>query len=308
MGNDIPILEYSDTPEKDPLWTSFMGHLLHPDYSHPVFLRHNYSNVNLFNIFNNETVFLLGRGPSLGKFLENSKIKKMLLNPFVTTFGMNTVPELLDFNLNLWSCVDRMTKFPRQIAKNPNIMKFIPMNRLMTYDFDCRTRDNKKTLAYSDDHTYQFTATCPNTFGVQTFLLSKNSQREVTFGNAFLNCPAVLYGLHQGHKCILLFALKICLLLGFKKIVLIGIDFKMDNQEPYYKNTADDYNQFHVQHNNRMYNALTPLIKEVVTLLHKKKSQYRCKICTANKIKDLPFIPEIDLGKELKQIITQKTK
>jgi len=308
VGNDIPILEFSKTPSEDPLWTTFMGHLVHPDYSHPVFFRHNLSNVNLFNIYAGETVYLIGRGPSLGRFVENAKINKMLQHPVITTYGMNSSPEVLNNNVNLWSAVDNVTKFPRQIAKNPNITKFIPMNRFTTFDFNSRTQDNKKILAYKDGEEMKYNCLCPNMFGVQTYLLSKDSVRSVTFGNAFLNCPAVLYGMFKGHKCVLLYAIKICLLLGFKKIVLIGVDFSMDPKEPYYKQTAADHNSFHVQHNNRLYDALAPMMQEIVSTLHKNKSQYRCKISTAEKIPLLPFIPKVDLAAQLAADIARKTK
>lgn len=307
MGNDIPILDYSDNPNEDPLWTTFMGHLVHPDFSHPVFLRHNLSSVNLFNLYNGETVYILGRGPSIGEYVENPKINKMLQHPCITTYGLNTSPEVLNYNTNLWSCVDAPQKFPKQILKNPNILKLIPMNRLTTFDYDCRTRDNKKTLAYQDSKEFKYSALCPNTIGVQTFLLAKESTKHITFGKAFLNCPADLYGMYKGHKCVLLFSIKLCLLLGFRKIVLLGVDFKMDEKEPYYKNTGADYNTFHVQHNNRLYDSLAPLMKEIITLLHGNKSQYRCKISTAKAIEKLPFIPTVNLQKQLEADIERKT-
>jgi len=308
VGNDIPVLEFSDNPTEDPLWTTFMGHLVHTDYSHPVFFRHNMSNVNLFNMYNGETVYLLGRGPSIGKFLENAKIRKMLLNPFIVKYGMNTSPEILDYNVNLWSCVDNVTKFPKQIMKNPNILKLIPMNRFVTFDFDSRMKDNKKTIAYSEGSNHKFSCLCPNSIGVQTFLLSKENMKNITFGKAFLNCPAVLYGFFKDHKSVLLYCIKICLLLGFKRIVLMGVDFKMDKEVPYYQNTSADFNEFHVQHNNRLYDALSPLIREIVDLLHKNKSQYRSSIVSATKIEALPFIPTVNLEKLLTEEIERKTK
>ena len=111
----------------------------------------------------------------------------------------------------------------------------------------------------------------------------------------------------KGHKCVLLYAIKICLLLGFRKIVLIGVDFSMDPKQPYYKQTAADFNAFHVQHNNRLYDALAPLMRDVVDTLHKKKSQYRCKISTAENIPLLPFIPKVDLVEQLTADIERKS-
>jgi len=305
--NEIPVLDMNNNPTEDPLWTSFMGHLVHPDFAHPVFMRHNYSAVNLFNLYAGETVYLIGRGPSLRKHVENPKIMQMLQHPTITTFAMNTAADIFNNNVNLWCGVDRMTKFSPQIAKNPNITKFIPMNRLMPSNFDLRNADTKRNLAYMNSDEKKYAALCPNTIGVQTYIVTKQTTKNVTFGNAFLNCPPVLYGVLKGHKSVLLFAIKICLLLGFKKIVLLGVDFKMDQKEPYYKNNSSDYNQFHVQHNNRLYASLTPHMQEIVKLLHGNKSQYRCKISTAVPIEAMPFIPTVNIQQQLEADINRKT-
>jgi len=220
---------------------------------------------------------------------------------------MNTAADIFNNNVNLWCGVDRMTKFSPQIAKNPNITKFIPMNRLMPSNFDLRNADTKRNLAYMNSDEKKYAALCPNTIGVQTYIVTKQTTKNVTFGNAFLNCPPVLYGVLKGHKSVLLFAIKICLLLGFKKIVLLGVDFKMDQKEPYYKNNSSDYNQFHVQHNNRLYASLTPHMQEIVKLLHGNKSQYRCKISTAVPIEAMPFIPTVNIQQQLEADINRKT-
>jgi len=308
MSNDIPILEFTKNPQDDPAWTTMFGHLAHPNFSNPVFYRHNGSTVNLFNLYNGETVYLIGRGLSIEQALVDKKTRQLLFHPSIIKYGMNSAPDVMDFNVNLWSCVDPASKFAPQILKNPNIVKLIPLNRFRPNATDPRQKDLEKTLAYTDGINKVYTSLCPNTFGVQTFLLSQDSAKHISFGNAFLGCPAVLYGYFKGHKCVLLYAIKLALLLGFRRIVLIGVDFKMDKAQPYFRNTSSDFNEFHVQHNNNLYEALAPMIQDICKILASKESPYQCQIVTASKIKLMPFIPTVDLKKTLEEEIALKSR
>lgn len=306
MPNDIPVLKYTTNPESDPLWTMLFGSVIHPDFQNPVFLRHNNQSLNIFNLFNNETVYLIGRGPSLGKVLENKDLKTLLYNPTIVKYGMNSSPDVMDFNVNLWSAVDRMTKFSSRILKNPNIMKFIPMNRFQVNNFDMRQNDCERTVGYKINNKLVHSCMCPNTIGVQTFLVE--THEKLSFGNIFLGTTAVPYGFYNGQKSVLLFSIKVCLLLGFKKIVLIGVDFNMDNETPYYKMTKNNVNKFHITHNNKLYKSIAPKIKDICNLLHNNKSIYKSQIVTSNPIESMPFIPVISLKESLGDDIIRKEK
>lgn len=307
MPNEIPVLQKTDDAKQDPTWMSMFSQMMHPNYVNPVFFRHNLSNVDLYNIYQGETVYLIGRGPSLKKLLENKSIAKMIYHPSTTLYGMNSSPEVLNHDVQLWSCVDQMTKFPKQIYKNPNTMKFVPMNRMRTTIYEPRNHDDKKTLCLEEDGQLLYPSHCPNMYGVQTYIYAPDSVQTLSFGKAYLTTPTVLYGYYKGQKSVFLFALKICLLLGFKRIVLMGIDFKMDKNEPYYKQTADDFNAFHVQHNNRLYNTTAPIVKEIYSLLKNRKTNYSAEIVTAQEIELMPFIPTINLKEELERDIQMKS-
>jgi hypothetical protein len=307
MPNEIPVLQRTDDAKSDPTWMGHFSQMMHPNYVNPVFFRHNMSNMNFYNIFHGETVYLIGRGPSLRKFVENKAIAKMLYHPSTILYGMNSSPEVLNCDVQLWSCVDQMTKFPKRIYKNPNIMKFIPMNRMKTTIYDPRNHDDKKTLCLSDDNGNLYPSHCPNMYGVQTFIYDSDSVNTLSFGKAFLTSPSVLYGYYKGQKSVFLFALKICILLGFKRIVLVGVDYKMDKNEPYYQQTSEDFNAFHVQHNNRLYNTTAPILKEIHNLLKNKKTNYRTEIVTAQEIELMPFIPTTNLKEELERDIQRKS-
>ena len=100
--------------------------------------------------------------------------------------------------------------------------------------------------------------------------------------------------------------LKLCLLLGFKRIVLLGIDFKMEYSEPYYKSSSQEFQKHYVDHNNNLYGTLSPLVKSIYKILQSGDSGYQTEIVSATKIDALPFIETINLKDELEKEIDFK--
>jgi hypothetical protein len=301
--DDITVIESCKDPQESPVWSSIFGDVCHPELQQPIFIRHNGSPVNIIDLYHGETCYLIGRGPSIGKFLENEEIKSYLMNPAIVKYCMNSSPALFGYNCNIWTAVDAMTKFPKQILKNPNILKLIPMNRYYNRGYSItKGKEDAGTIAYEKKRT----ACCPNTIGVNSFLLSDDVRKTLNFADAFLRSPSILYGYYKGYKSVLLFSLKIALLLGFHKIVFVGIDFDMKEKEPYYKQTLQDYSKFHIEHNNKLYVFLSDIIKNIYGLLEKKAYGYNVKLLTANSIQSMPFIPTVDLNLMLKNEITAK--
>lgn len=302
--DDITVVENYPIPSKNPVWTSIFGSSSHPDLAQPVFLRHNGLPVNIIDLYHGETCYLIGRGPSMGKILENDELKKLLMHPTVCRYAMNSSPQIIDYNCQLWTGVDRMTKFPSQILKNPNIMKLIPMNRFYQRGYHTtKGKETQETIAYGDT----FTACCPNTIGVHSYLLGDDTKNKISFAKSYITSPSILYGYYRGMKSVMLFAIKIAMMLGFHKIVFLGVDFKMNVNEPYYKQKIDDYTKYHIDHNNNLYNFLAPLIKEIHELLVNKANGYNVQFLTANKIDLMPFIPVIDLKNMLHDEIKRKS-
>jgi hypothetical protein len=302
--DDITVIENYKEPEKNPVWSSIYGNSSHPDFSQPVFLRHNGLPVNIIDLYHGETCYLIGRGPSISKVLEDSETRKLLLNPMVMKYGMNSSPEIIDYSCQLWSGVDRMTKFPSRIFKNPSIMKFIPMNRFYLRGYHTtKGKEHQETIAYGSTHT----ACCPNTIGTHCYLLNDDTKGRISFGKSYLTSPSILYGYYRGFKSVMLFSIKIAILLGFRKIVFLGVDFKMNPQTPYYKQDLENYSKFHVDHNNSLYQFLTPTIKEINDLLKNKTNGYNVELLTSNRIDMMPFIPVIDLKDFLKAEISMKS-
>jgi hypothetical protein len=294
-SHTIPVLRHTKDPKNDPLWCQIFGHISHSDYGRSVFTRPNGDPVNLYNIYKDQTCFLIGRGPSLGKYLENKEIMSLLMNPSIVKYSMNDGPECLNYNCQLYTCTDRPTKFAKRIWKNPNIMKLIAENRVLYH------KDNSKNKNIAYDNVY--VSSCPNIYSVFTYLIDNRDSKKINFVNSYFSSPAVLYGYHNGIKSTFLSVLKISLLLGFKKIVLIGIDLEMKQDNPYYGKGPKSYPKFHIDHNNKLYDFITPLLENIVNRLRDKNCNYNSQIVTAKEIKALPCIPVIDLKKELKSAL-----
>ena len=84
-----------------------------------------------------------------------------------------------------------------------------------------------------------------------------------------------------------------------KKIVLLGVDFKMDYKVPYYKNTAEKYNKFHVDHNNKLYANITPNIQKIYKLLKDNYKYKNINIVSGSPIASMPFIEQVDINNVL---------
>jgi len=302
--DDITVVENYPHPEENPVWSSIFGNSRHPDLAQPVFLRHNGLPVNLIDLYHGETCYLLGRGPSLSKILEDAETKSLLMHHSVIRYGMNTSPEVVGYHCHLWSGVDRMNKFPSQILKNPTILKLVPLNRFYLRGYHvAKGKEQQETMAYGN----VFTANCPNTLGVHCYLLNDDTKGKISFGKSYLSSPSVLYGYYRGFKSVMLFSMKIAILLGFKKIVFLGVDFKMNATNPYYKQDLEHYSKFHVDHNNNLYQFLAPTIKEINDLLKAKTNGYNVELVSATKIDLMPFIPVINLKDLLKSEVSRKT-
>jgi hypothetical protein len=72
---NITVIENYKNPENNPTWTSVFSNTRHPDLYTPTFIRHNGLPVNIIDLYHGETCYLIGRGPSLSKFIGDSAQK-----------------------------------------------------------------------------------------------------------------------------------------------------------------------------------------------------------------------------------------
>lgn len=183
--------------------------------------------------YKNTTCFVISSGPSIST-LDLSLLK----NPNIITFGLNNSPKI--YRPNLWTCVDDPEKFMISIFKDPLITKFIPVKKSGKKLFD-----NIKWKMTND-----IVKDCP---GVIYYHRNERFNHET-----YLSEPTINWGSHKdygGRRSVLLATIKICYLLGFSRVFLLGCDFKMTFGAQNYA-WAQDRTKSSVNGNNSTYAAM----------------------------------------------------
>jgi len=203
-------------------------------YNMNVFFNAKGKPVNPMGQFSNQSVFLIMNGPSFKK-----TNKTILDTPGVITFGVNNGPVI--YRPNVWMAVDPPYRFMSHIWEDPAIMKF-------TFTGHAKKkygRQNKKKVG-----------DCPN-----LFMIKQNSDFNP---QAWLYEPTFNWGdskKRHGRVCVMLPSIKICYLLGFRKIYLVGCDFFMDEENKY--SFEEDRTKAAITSNMRLYTLLTTYLNRL---------------------------------------------
>lgn len=268
-----------------------------------VYSRPDGSDINLIDLYKGKTCFLIGNGPSLSLSIEN----ELLFDPRIFKYTMNNSIEPMRYNTNIWSCVDRPGKFNKQSFQNTNFLKLLPKHRIIKSDKNRKSKED--VTGYNDNGKTILTRNCPGVVSVDTFYVEKQKQRN--FIEEYINSDKVTYGIMGGHKSVLLFTLKNVLLMGFSKVILIGVDLTMNMDNPYYNKSRTDYKighlKNHVNHNNRLYGFLIESLNGINRVLSNDKTKYNCEIYTSKRINGVT-IPEIDINDVLREEISNLEK
>jgi hypothetical protein len=161
--------------------------------------------------FKNQSCFLILSGPSLSSF-DLSKLNR----PGIITFGVNNSPRI--FRPCLWTEVDSVQNFLLSIWLDPKIKKFVPMGKQTHNLFD--------NAQWTESHVK--VSDCPNVFYYQ--------RNDEFHPETFLSEDTVNWGCRKdfgGARSVMLAAIKIIYLLGFKNVFLLGADFKMSDTNKY---------------------------------------------------------------------------
>jgi hypothetical protein len=142
-----------------------------------------------------------------------SKLKR----PGIVTFGMNNGPRTI--RPNMWTCVDDPKRFIKSIWLDPCITKFVPHAHAEKKLFDNEKWEEMDMLV----------GQCPNMiyyhrnekFMADRFLFEDT----INWGNS---------GENGGGRSVMLPTLRICFLLGFRTVYLLGADFKMSENYTYH--------------------------------------------------------------------------
>lgn len=233
----------------------------------PMFFRENGMNLDLIDLYRGKSVFLILNGPSFSNIDHEA-----LRAPGIVTFGINNGAHL--FRPNLWTSVDDPTRFIESIWADPGIMKFVPMAHFQKPIWNSSGEKVSKTIV----------ADFPNVIGFR--------RNEQFIASQWLNEDTINWGNHGargGGRSVMLSALKICFLLGFRKVYLLGCDFRMDKEHKYWFPEERSANA--VKNNTNTYQSLKGFFTELIPYF--KEAKFEVFNCTEGSRLDV--FPHVDL-------------
>jgi len=178
----------------------------------PMFFTREGAQLNLIGHYRGHSAFLICNGPSF------VQLNHALLNkPGVMTFGINNGPKT--FRPNFWTCVDDPVRFLKSIWLDPRITKFVPQAHFEKPIFDNEKWEVMKTKV----------GECPNVIGYR--------RNEKFMAERFLFEDTLNWGNHKdygGGRSVMLPAIRILFLLGFRRVYLLGCDMKMSQTYTYH--------------------------------------------------------------------------
>jgi hypothetical protein len=215
-------------------------------------------NHNLFlgDMYKGAACFLICGGPSL---IENDLNK--LNNPGIVTMGINNSAAV--FRPNMWICVDNPQNFLLSIWNDPKIQKFTPICHKSKKLFDNNAyREVNKQVQDCPNVVYY---TRNEKFQAKQFLVEDS----VNWGNHSLYCdcgykkpsnktvkvcPKCQRDNFWGSRTVMLAAMRIMFYLGFRRVYLVGADFKMEEGKGYA--FKQDRSKQSIKNNNNTYRIL----------------------------------------------------
>ena len=179
----------------------------------PMFFSREHNNFPLHGHYKGHSAFLCLSGPSFKNILDNHKDKLDRL------FTMSTNNSIRSYRTDAWISVDDPTRFIKSCWLDPKIMKFIPSTHF------------EKTLwdSYTNEPLKRKVGECPNVYGFR-----RNNK---FMANRWLTESTFNWGCHAdlgGGRTVLLPAIKILYILGFRRIFLLGCDLNMNKNSKYH--------------------------------------------------------------------------
>jgi len=231
------------------------------------------------DMYRGRSAFLISSGPST-KAMDLTVLRQ----PGIVTFGINNSPKL--FRPNLWACVDSPSNFMRSIWLDPTIMKFCPIchtnKQLLNNDSGPRSGFKNGKDAEDGFNSWEWMKTlvrdCPN-----TWYYRRNAHFRA---DQFLWEDTFNWGNSKdlgGSRSILLVALRLCYILGFQKVYLLGVDFHMSADQRYAFD--QDRSKSSIAGNNSTYATLTERFTQLKPIFDKEGFDvYNCNPASALKV------------------------
>ncbi|MBL9178403.1 MAG: hypothetical protein JNM65_10085 [Verrucomicrobiaceae bacterium] len=225
------------------------------------------------DLYHGQTLFLVLNGSSLKDF-DWDKLKR----PGICSFGVNNGAH--GFRPQFWTCVDDPTRFMESIWRDPGILKFVPQAH-----FDKPVWDAEKNVLSSSK--------------VRDFAYVLGYRRNERFQAAqWLHEDTINWGNHAnygGGRSVMLAALRIAYLLGFRRINLLGCDFHMDTQHRYWFDEERTPNS--IRNNTNSYRILTGYFEQLKPIFERAGFQ----VFNCNPDSQLKVFPFADLDTALRE-------
>ena len=223
----------------------------------------DFDSVSLSNFYRGRSAFLVLSGPSLA-----DHDLSLLNTRGIVTMGVNNSWSV--HRPNMWTCVDSPGRFIDTGWKDPGIMKFVPMS---AWNGRLRIQKQNGTMKPSAFRVKQMPSVLlyrrGEHFDHRTYL----DDDTICWGNPGSRKDSL--GI-KGKRSVMLVALRLLHYLGFKRVYLIGADFKMDDDCKY----AFDESRTNaaIRHNNVLYDALNQRFEAMRDYF--KRSKFTVLNCT----------------------------
>lgn len=190
----------------------------------PYFFTREGAQLNMVGHYRGRSAFLVSNGPSIASGKYDLSLLKL---PGVITYGVNNGPKTI--RPNFWSCVDDPKRFLKSIWLDPTITKFVPHAHAEKPLFDNEKWQDLEVITSNGSPRKVLVGDCPN-----VVYFHRNSK---FMADRFLYEDTINWGNHAdygGGRSVMLPIVRILFLLGFRKVFLLGADFRMSETYTYH--------------------------------------------------------------------------
>lgn len=237
--------------------------------------------VMINGLFEGSSAFLIAAGPSFNEVPKEPlrRVWSMVLNNASATFRGNA-----------HCSVDDPSRFSLSVWLDPCIMKFVPVGHLERALWDNRyVKENGKWMQ-AWKPTEIRPRDCPNVIG---FCRNERFNASRWLYEDTLNWGD--HAKHGGGRSVMLPALRILFLLGFRKVYLLGVDFEMNAVNTYH--FSEDRSARAISNNTRTYLRLQQRFSELQPFF--LKEDFVVKNCNpSSRLTAFPFISVDDAFEE----------
>ena len=243
----------------------------------PMFFTREGASLSMEGSYRGAGAFLIAAGPS---FVEVDKA------PLGSVWTMALNNAIASWRSNANCTVDEPSRFSLSMWLDPRVQKFVPMGHFEKPLWDNRLLPGGNEGGENVQQWEQApmkVGDCPNVIGYR--------RNEKFHAPRFLYEETVNWGNHKkygGGRSVLLAALRILFLLGFRRVYLLGVDFEMTPERKYH--FSEERSAAAIQNNQHTYGRLQQWLGEVQPYFLKEK--FVVKNCNlASKLTAFPFLP-----------------